>query len=91
MDAKARTLRMHSGIRELSNLLWMANLMPTFGSYYSGADGCDCCYELKAEDLEGPFVESIPIDLTEMADMERLSYTGLLSHCQKSSMSIPIF
>ena len=33
-------------------------------------------YELKAEDLEGPFVESIPTDFTEMADMERLSYTG---------------
>jgi lipoprotein-anchoring transpeptidase ErfK/SrfK len=33
-------------------------------------------YELKAEDLEGPFVESIPTDFTEMANMKRLSYTG---------------
>jgi lipoprotein-anchoring transpeptidase ErfK/SrfK len=33
-------------------------------------------YELKAEDLEGPFVESIPTDFTEMANMKQLSYTG---------------
>lgn len=33
-------------------------------------------YELKAEDLEGPFVEAIPTDFAEMARMKRLSYTG---------------
>jgi lipoprotein-anchoring transpeptidase ErfK/SrfK len=33
-------------------------------------------YELKAEDLEGPFVETIPADFAEMAHMERLAYTG---------------
>jgi lipoprotein-anchoring transpeptidase ErfK/SrfK len=33
-------------------------------------------YELRAEDVEGPFVESMPTDFAEMAQMERLSYTG---------------
>jgi lipoprotein-anchoring transpeptidase ErfK/SrfK len=31
-------------------------------------------YELKGEDVEGPFVEKIPTDFAEMARMERLSY-----------------
>ncbi len=33
-------------------------------------------YELKAQDLEGPFVEKIPTDFAEMAQMKRLSYTS---------------
>ena len=33
-------------------------------------------YELKAKDLKGPFVETIPTDFAEMARMERLSYSG---------------
>lgn len=33
-------------------------------------------YELKAKDLKGPFVESIPTDFAEMAKMEELSYTS---------------
>jgi lipoprotein-anchoring transpeptidase ErfK/SrfK len=35
-------------------------------------------YELKAEDVEGPFVETIPTDFAELAQMKRLSYTGPL-------------
>src|SRR4029078_94130 len=33
-------------------------------------------YELTAEDVKGPFVEKIPTDYAEMAQMKRLSYTG---------------
>ena len=33
-------------------------------------------YELKPQDLDGPFVETIPTDFAEMAHMERLAYTG---------------
>jgi lipoprotein-anchoring transpeptidase ErfK/SrfK len=33
-------------------------------------------YNLTAEDLEGPFVKTIPSDFAEMAQMQRLSYTG---------------
>jgi lipoprotein-anchoring transpeptidase ErfK/SrfK len=33
-------------------------------------------YELKPQDLDGPFVETIPTDFAEMARMERLAYTG---------------
>jgi lipoprotein-anchoring transpeptidase ErfK/SrfK len=37
-------------------------------------------YELKVEDLEGPFVETIPTDFAEMARMERLPYSGPMEH-----------
>lgn len=33
-------------------------------------------YEIKPEDVEGPFVEKIPEDYAEMAQMERLSFTS---------------
>jgi lipoprotein-anchoring transpeptidase ErfK/SrfK len=33
-------------------------------------------YEIKAEDVKGPFVEKIPTDYAEMAQMDRLSYTS---------------
>jgi lipoprotein-anchoring transpeptidase ErfK/SrfK len=33
-------------------------------------------YKLTAEDVEGPFVETIPDDYAEMAKLESLSYTG---------------
>ena len=33
-------------------------------------------YELTPEDLKGPFVEEIPTDYAEMAQMKRLSYTS---------------
>jgi lipoprotein-anchoring transpeptidase ErfK/SrfK len=33
-------------------------------------------YEVKADDVEGPFIAAIPTDFAEMAGMESLSYTG---------------
>jgi lipoprotein-anchoring transpeptidase ErfK/SrfK len=33
-------------------------------------------YELRPQDLDGPFVETIPTDFSEMDRMERLAYTG---------------
>ncbi len=33
-------------------------------------------YELKPEDLKGPFLEKVPTDYAEMAQMKRLSYTS---------------
>src|SRR5262245_3034645 len=41
-----------------------------------GTDDVLVRYELKAEDVEGPFVEKIPTDYAEMAQMKRLSYTS---------------
>lgn len=35
-------------------------------------------YQIKAEDVDGPFVEKIPTDFGEMAQMKRLSYTSPL-------------
>jgi lipoprotein-anchoring transpeptidase ErfK/SrfK len=41
-----------------------------------GTDDVLVHYELKAEDVDGPFVEKIPTDYAEMAQMKRLSYTS---------------
>jgi lipoprotein-anchoring transpeptidase ErfK/SrfK len=62
---------------ERSNLPIDGKLDPdVWGLLERGTEDVLVRYELKAEDLKGPFVEKIPTDYAEMAQMNRLSYTS---------------
>jgi lipoprotein-anchoring transpeptidase ErfK/SrfK len=61
---------------ERSNLPADGKLDPQVWELLPHADDVLVRYELEAEDLKGPFVEKIPTDYAEMAQMKRLSYTS---------------